>query len=91
MKNIKTQIYTDLYLKANKANAKFDYEWLTTIYYQKHLDTSDIEDCKPRLKIIKMRVFATAILVIINFLTFWLSIESVKYAMSINLNLGVVS
>ena len=66
---------------------------MRTIYFEETPQNSDIslEVSQPKYKLIKMRIVYTLILIAINVLSFWFSVLSVKYAVSVELNLGVVS
>ena len=71
-------------------NQWFNFEWLRDIYCEKIYEQDNIENSYHNYRIIKMRIFSTVLLLILNFLTFWISVESVYYAVSIDLNLGVL-
>ena len=78
-------------IKQQKLGTKrFDFGWLRTIYYEKTLEKSETINSQPEYKIIKMRVFLTFLLAVIQFLQVWFTIESVYYAVSVDVNLGVI-
>ena len=79
-------------IKLEKQSMKsFNFDWLRTIYCEKTSQTSDIENYRLQYRVIKMRVFWTVLLVAITLLSVACIIGSTKLAVSINLNLGVMS
>ena len=80
-------------IKRQESSLKNGWQWLRTIYFEETPQNSEIslEVSQPKYKLIKMRIVYTLILIAINILSFWFSVLSVKYAVSVELNLGVVS
>ena len=79
-------------IKRQESSLKNGLKWLRTIYYQETPQNSDIslESLQPKHKLIKIRIFYTVILIVLNILSFWFTVVSVKCAVSIELNLGVI-